>query len=85
MHATVTSSVDRGGTIAERRGDSDASRASSCSASQEQIDEILVTVGLAGFEQAYPKELSGGMRHRAAFARAIISRPSVSLSIKSIL
>jgi NitT/TauT family transport system ATP-binding protein len=43
------------------------------------VDEILATVGLAGFEDAYPKELSGGMRHRAAFARAIISRPSVLL------
>jgi NitT/TauT family transport system ATP-binding protein len=48
-------------------------------ASQDEVDEILATVGLAGFEEAYPKELSGGMRHRAAFARAIISRPSVLL------
>jgi NitT/TauT family transport system ATP-binding protein len=45
----------------------------------EEIDDILVTVGLTGFEEAYPKELSGGMRHRAAFARAIVSRPSVLL------
>jgi NitT/TauT family transport system ATP-binding protein len=48
-------------------------------ATQQEVDEILVTVGLQGFEDAYPKELSGGMRHRAAFARAIISRPSVLL------
>jgi NitT/TauT family transport system ATP-binding protein len=44
-----------------------------------EVDEIIATVGLAGFEDAFPKELSGGMRHRAAFARAIISRPSVLL------
>lgn len=54
-------------------------RAGSQTTTQQEIDDILVTVGLAGFEEAYPKELSGGMRHRAAFARAIISRPSVLL------
>jgi NitT/TauT family transport system ATP-binding protein len=48
-------------------------------ATQQEVDDILVTVGLQGFEDAYPKELSGGMRHRAAFARAIISGPSVLL------
>jgi NitT/TauT family transport system ATP-binding protein len=53
--------------------------ASGSAAGAQEVAEILATVGLAGFEQAYPKELSGGMRHRAAFARAIISRPSVLL------
>jgi NitT/TauT family transport system ATP-binding protein len=48
-------------------------------AGEAEINEVLETVGLSGFEDAYPKELSGGMRHRAAFARAIISRPSVLL------
>ena len=45
----------------------------------EEADAILDTVGLAGFGGAYPHELSGGMRHRAAFARAIITRPSLLL------
>ena len=40
---------------------------------------ILDTVGLTGFADAYPHELSGGMQHRAAFARAVITRPSVLL------
>jgi NitT/TauT family transport system ATP-binding protein len=44
-----------------------------------EADAILATVGLAGFGDAFPHELSGGMRHRAAFARAIITRPSVLL------
>ena len=45
----------------------------------DEADAILSTVGLAGFGDAYPHELSGGMRHRAAFARAIITRPSLLL------
>jgi NitT/TauT family transport system ATP-binding protein len=42
-------------------------------------NEILETVGLTEFADAYPHELSGGMQHRAAFARAVITRPSVLL------
>ncbi len=48
-------------------------------ASAEEVQSVLETVGLAGFEDAFPKELSGGMRHRAAFARALVSRPAVLL------
>ena len=44
-----------------------------------EADAILATVGLAQFGDAFPHELSGGMQHRAAFARAMVTRPSVLL------
>jgi NitT/TauT family transport system ATP-binding protein len=44
-----------------------------------EANAILATVGLGQFGDAFPHELSGGMQHRAAFARAMMTRPSVLL------
>ena len=46
---------------------------------REEAAGLLETVGLSEFADAYPHELSGGMRHRAAFARVLINHPRVLL------
>jgi NitT/TauT family transport system ATP-binding protein len=44
-----------------------------------RIDAALARVGLTGFAQSYPRELSGGMKMRASIARALVTEPQLLL------
>jgi NitT/TauT family transport system ATP-binding protein len=66
---TVQQNVELG---LEARGVPQAERA-------DRALKAIDTIGLDGFESAYPKELSGGMRQRVGFARAIVTEPDALL------
>jgi NitT/TauT family transport system ATP-binding protein len=66
---TVQANVELG---LQARGVSEAER-------RQRALEAIDVIGLDGFETAYPKELSGGMRQRVGFARALVLRPDALL------
>src|SRR5439155_22519912 len=47
--------------------------------SEDRAQRLIVHVNLKGDEQRYPHELSGGMRHRVALARALANDPQIVL------
>ena len=68
-HRTVLSNVEYG---MEVKGISKEER-------QKIAMEMIETVGLAGYENQYPNELSGGMQQRVGLARALANDPDVLL------
>lgn len=46
---------------------------------EDRAAAAIEMIGLDGFEGAYPKELSGGMRQRVGFARALVMNPDILL------
>lgn len=66
---TVQANVELG---LQARGIGDAER-------RKRALEAIDMIGLDGFESAYPKELSGGMRQRVGFARALVLQPDALL------
>jgi NitT/TauT family transport system ATP-binding protein len=45
--------------------------------SHTRVSEAIAHVGLEGFERAYPRELSGGMKMRVSIARALVTQPRI--------
>jgi NitT/TauT family transport system ATP-binding protein len=64
-------------TVADNIGEPLRARGLDDASTRTKVAEVVRLVGLAGFEDAYPRELSGGMKQRVGIARALAVTPEI--------
>ncbi|HEX7703966.1 MAG TPA: nitrate/sulfonate/bicarbonate ABC transporter ATP-binding protein [Kofleriaceae bacterium] len=64
-------------TVAENIGEAVLARGMKATGARSAVEKVVHLVGLSGFEDAYPRELSGGMKQRVGIARALAVEPEI--------
>jgi NitT/TauT family transport system ATP-binding protein len=64
-------------TVADNIGEPLLARGFDEATTHKKVHSVIHLVGLAGFEDAYPRELSGGMKQRVGIARALAVEPEI--------